>query len=92
MKGLSLYIGLHDSSAPRERDVVMSVVQAVRERRSRSRDRSKGIAREVVMHIVCFATGAVVSSGATLGELSPFGASLTAAVSLSEDEVREVFS
>lgn len=56
----------------------MSVVQAVH--RSRTREGSRGVAREVAIHISCFITGAMVSRGATLGELSPFGASLVAAV------------
>ena len=57
-------------------------VQAVR-RRTRSetvRERSaSGIAREVVLHIAYFLVGGIVSRGATLGELSPFGASVVAA-------------
>ena len=56
----------------------MSVVQAVR--RSRPRRGSLSVAREVAVHIAFFISGAVVSRGATLGELSPFGASLVAAV------------
>ena len=56
----------------------MSVVQAVHS--ARSRVKSRGIAREVVLHISCFVAGGIVSRGATLGDLSPFGASLVAAV------------
>ena len=50
----------------------MSVVQAVHTARSRVKPRS--VAREVVLHISCFIAGGIVSRGATLGELSPFGA------------------
>ncbi len=56
----------------------MSVVQAVR--RSRSRDRSRSVAREVAFHIAYFVAGGVISRGASLGQLSPFGASLVAGV------------
>ena len=56
----------------------MSVVQAVR--RARRRDGSRAVAREIVLHIASFITGAVISRGATLGGLSPFGASFTAAL------------
>lgn len=56
----------------------MSVVQAVRRRR-RAETNTKGIAREVAIHIAYFLAGGIVSRGATLGELSPFGASLVAA-------------
>ncbi|MBQ3331760.1 MAG: SpoIIE family protein phosphatase [Ruminococcus sp.] len=56
----------------------MSVVQAVHS--ARSRVRSRGIAREVVLHISCFIAGGIVSRGATLGDLSPFGASIVAAL------------
>ena len=56
----------------------MSVVQAVR--RSRSRSGSRNIAREVAVHIAYFVAGGVIARGATFGELSPFGASLVAAV------------
>ena len=56
----------------------MSVVQAVHS--ARSRVRSRGIAREVVLHISCFVAGGIVSRGATLGDLSPFGASIVAAL------------
>ena len=59
----------------------MSVVQAVHTARSRVKPRS--VAREVVLHISCFIAGGIVSRGATLGELSPFGASLVAAVPFS---------
>ena len=59
----------------------MSVMQAVRRSRSRSSRRgSVNIAREVAMHIAFFISGAVISRGAALGELNPFGASLVAAV------------
>ena len=59
----------------------MSVVQAVRAGRARRKETSaKGIAREVVVHISCFLMGGIVSRGATLGELSPFGASVVAAL------------
>ena len=59
----------------------MSVLQAVRRRRAceASRSSAKNIAREVILHISCFLAGGIVSRGATLGELSPFGASLAAA-------------
>lgn len=56
----------------------MSVVQAVR--RTRRREGSRSVARQVALHISCFVTGALVSRGAALGELSPFGASFVAAV------------
>lgn len=59
----------------------MSVVQAVHTARSRVKTRS--VAREVVLHISYFIAGGIVSRGATLGELSPFGASLVAAVPFS---------
>ena len=61
----------------------MSVVQAVRKGRARSegsRDGTRRAAREALLHIACFIAGGVVSRGATLGSLSPFGASLAAAV------------
>ncbi|WP_407383619.1 SpoIIE family protein phosphatase [Ruminococcus sp.] len=60
----------------------MSVVQAVRRGRAKRKTRlgANGIAREVALHISCFIAGGIVSRGATLGELSPFGASLVAAV------------
>lgn len=38
------------------------------------------ITREVVVHIVYFISGVLVSKGAVLGDLSPFGASFVAAV------------
>ncbi len=38
------------------------------------------VTREVVLHITYFACGLLVSKGAVLGELSPFGASFAAAV------------
>ena len=59
----------------------MSVVQAVRGGRARGKEHStRDVAREVVIHISCFLVGGVVSRGATLGELSPFGASVVAAL------------
>ncbi len=59
----------------------MSVVQAVRGSRSHGKEHSaRNVAREVVIHISCFVMGGVVSRGATLGELSPFGASVVAAL------------
>ena len=62
----------------------MSVVQAVRDRGRARRADNKGsvrnVAREVILHISCFLMGGIVSRGATLGELSPFGASVVAAV------------
>lgn len=59
----------------------MSVVQAIHGRVRRStRDHARTVAREVAVHIVCFLAGGAVARGATLGEMSPFGASLTAAV------------
>lgn len=59
----------------------MSVVQAVESGRTRRKKTSaKNIAREVAIHISCFLVGGVVSRGATLGELSPFGASVVAAL------------
>ena len=62
----------------------MSVVQAVRGRSARGKERSaRNVAREVVIHISCFLVGGVVSRGATLGELSPFGASVVAALPFS---------
>nr|WP_316624357.1 SpoIIE family protein phosphatase [uncultured Ruminococcus sp.] len=59
----------------------MSVVQAVR--RKRSRAPVSAVAREVALHISYFLAGIVISRGATLGQLSPFGASFTAAVPFS---------
>ena len=56
----------------------MSVVQAVR--RTNTREGAGKIAREVAVHIASFLVGAAVSRGATLGELSPFGASFVAAI------------
>jgi len=56
----------------------MSVVQAVRRKDQDSTVRA--VAREAVLHISYFLAGIVISRGATLGELSPFGASFTAAV------------
>ena len=38
------------------------------------------VAREVVVHILYFIGGVLVSRGAVLGELSPFGASFASAV------------
>ena len=71
----------------REKDDVMSVVQAVRGRRRDGVRRSgkesgsvRNVAREVILHISCFLMGGIVSRGATLGELSPFGASVVAAL------------
>ena len=69
----------------------MSVVQAVKRSRARtprtrtprarpSRSGSVNIAREVALHIASFISGAVISVGATLGDLNPFGASLVAAI------------
>ena len=59
----------------------MSVVQAVRGGRTHRKETSaRNVAREVVIHISCFLMGGVVSRGATLGELSPFGASVVAAL------------
>lgn len=60
----------------------MSVLQAVRRGRTRREARlaARNVAREVILHISCFLAGGIVSRGAALGELSPFGASLTAAV------------
>lgn len=59
----------------------MSVVQVVRGGRARGKELSaRNVAREVVIHISCFLMGGVVSRGATLGELSPFGASVVAAL------------
>lgn len=57
----------------------MSMIQAIR-RRPSAQARSKSVAREVVLHIIYFITGALVSHGAMLGSLSPFGASYTAAI------------
>lgn len=39
-----------------------------------------GVMREVVLHIAYFVSGVLVSRGAVLGDLSPFGASYAAAV------------
>ncbi|MBQ9247908.1 MAG: hypothetical protein IJ171_04905, partial [Ruminococcus sp.] len=60
----------------------MSVVQAVRRRREgrRAKDATKSVAREVILHISYFIAGGAVARGAALGEMSPFGASLVAAV------------
>ena len=59
----------------------MSVVQAVRGSRAHGKEHSaRNVAREIVIHISCFVMGGVVSRGATLGELSPFGASVVAAL------------
>lgn len=56
----------------------MSVVQAVHKDAS---DRGvRRVAREAALHVSYFIAGAVISRGATLGELSPFGASFTAAL------------
>ena len=57
----------------------MSVVQAVR-RGAKSHGSTGAVAREIAIHISCFVTGAIISRGASLGELSPFGASFAAAV------------
>lgn len=57
----------------------MSVIEAVR-RRSRVDERSVGVGREVVLHIIYFITGLLISRGAMLGKMSPFGASFGAAV------------
>lgn len=59
----------------------MSVVQAIKDGRARRKETSaRGVAREVGVHISCFLVGGIVSRGATLGELSPFGASVVAAL------------
>ena len=60
----------------------MSVVEAVRRRREgrRAAEVTKHVAREVILHISCFLAGGAVARGATLGEMSPFGASLVAAI------------
>lgn len=57
----------------------MSVIEAVR-RRPSSRGQAASVAREVAVHIAYFLAGGLVSRGAMLGALSPFGASFTAAV------------
>ncbi len=60
----------------------MAEAGVVRRSRTRKNTREGGrmIAREVAVHIAVFLMGGLVSRGATLGELSPFGASLVAAV------------
>lgn len=57
----------------------MSVVQAVRVQSRKGERDGRAVAREVGVHISMFLMGGLVSRGATLGELSPFGASLVAA-------------
>lgn len=56
----------------------MSVSEAVRKSSSRSAGRSTG--RDLALHAACFIAGALLSRGAMLGSLSPFGASLAAGV------------
>ena len=54
----------------------MSVAEAVR--RVPARRRNTGFGREAALHAAYFAAGLMVSRGAMLGALSPFGASLAA--------------
>ena len=67
----------------------MSVVQAVRRRKTRFGARSdaragtRKVAGEVAAHISFFLMGGLVARGAALGELSPFGASFVAAIPFS---------
>ncbi len=56
----------------------MSVVQAVRENAEERGVRR--VAREAATHVCYFVAGAVISRGAALGELNPFGASFAAAL------------
>ena len=58
----------------------MSVTQALRRGRPREKDRPAHLGRSAAAHAVCFAASALVSRGAALGSLSPFGASFVAAV------------
>ena len=60
----------------------MSVIQAVKSRPV-TRRRSKGAAKEFGVHLIYFIGGAVISRGAMLGSMSPFGASFCAAIPFS---------
>lgn len=60
----------------------MSVTQAVRNRHAVNR-RSAGTAKEFAVHIAYFVSGVLISRGAMLGRMSPFGASFCAAVPFS---------
>ena len=59
----------------------MSVTEAVRRSSIRRRERSAG--REIAVHLSYFITAILVSRGAMLGSLSPFGASLAAGIPMS---------
>ncbi|MBR2714882.1 MAG: SpoIIE family protein phosphatase [Ruminococcus sp.] len=60
----------------------MAYKEAVSKERVITYDTSK-VAREVVIHIVYFVSGVLVSRGAVLGDMSPFGASFAAAIPFS---------
>lgn len=48
-----------------------------------SQEKVTSVTREIVLHIAYFASGLLVSKGAVLGQMSPFGASLSAAIPFS---------
>ena len=56
----------------------MSISKAVR--RTRPHESSRSTGREIIVHITYFFTGLLVSRGAMLGSLSPFGASFAAGI------------
>lgn len=67
------------------RKIYMSVLEAVKkgtssQTRGRLRDAGSSVAREAALHVAYFVSGLLVSKGAMLGSLSPFGASFSAAV------------
>ena len=63
----------------------MSVIQAARHRGTKreAEKSSRGVARQIAVHIVVFLAGGIISHGAALGQLSPFGASFVAAIPFS---------
>ena len=52
----------------------------------------KDMGRKILMHIVYFLLGLLVSKGAVLGSLAPFGAAYAASVPFSFSPVFPVFS
>ncbi len=57
----------------------MAYKELVKKRHSIS-ENAVNVTREVALHIAYFISGLLVSRGAVLGELNPFGASFAAAV------------
>lgn len=66
----------------------MSIIETVKSgpslrRKSSSRRRMKGATKEFAVHISYFISGVLISRGAMLGSMSPFGASFCAAIPFS---------